>query len=364
MKTGSELFVRMIRHHVFDQINFNTLAILFCLMAVVEGFRSLGYVDRLAVWFVKLSGKMKIMEMVMVFSCMIVAMLLTNDVALIILVPFTIQILTDLHRQDRIITTIVLETIAANLGGMATPIGNPQNLYLYQHYGMTLPEFFGILVPYVMTAVILLTVIIAVKKSSDPGQEQAGRKIEIRAGQDNGLTSTRRVVNTVVYLLLFVLSILTVLGFVKCAVTFLTVVCLVGLIDRKSLGKVNYGLLIKFIILFLVIGNIAGLPAISGRLKNMVEGNELWIGILLSQVISNVPAAIMLSGFTSNGGELLLAVDLGGLGTLIASMASMISLDYYSKMEGADRKKYLLVFTGYNLFFLAAMLLMHQFCFH
>ena len=127
---------KILEQYVVSQINFSTLAILFCLMGVVEGFRKLGYVDRIAVYFTRFSARIRLMEGVMILSCFVFAMFLTNDVALIVMVPFTIRLLEQMDREDLLIRIIVLETVAANIGGMGTPIGNPQNLYLYQYYDM------------------------------------------------------------------------------------------------------------------------------------------------------------------------------------------------------------------------------------
>ena len=168
-----------------------------------------------------------------------------------------------------------------------------------------------------------------------------------------------KAVKTVIYVLLFVLCVLTVLGKVTFTVTFLSVAVTMLLIDRELLKNINYGLLFKFVCLFLLVGNIAAIPLIREELQSLVAGREFLTGILLSQVISNVPAAVMLSRFTTNGGMLLVAVDVGGLGTLIASMASMISFDFYLKSEGSSKRKYLLQFTGYNLLFLLMMVVVY-----
>lgn len=348
----------LLEKYVVSQINFSTLAILFCLMGVVEGLRKLGYIDRVAGHLKKFSDRIKWLESMMIFSCFIFALFLTNDVALIIIVPFTIQILEEIGREDLLIRIIVLETIAANIGGMGTPIGNPQNLYLYQYYDMHLTGFFRQVLPYTGTALILLLLLILGGKR----QETQGSVKNRSVGHTGKEKAREKVAKTVIYLLLFCLCILTVLGKIAYTVTFLTVALTMLFLDRELLKNINYGLLLKFIGLFLLVGNIAAIPLIREKLQYLVVGREFLTGILLSQVISNVPAAVMLSRFTTNGELLLVAVDVGGLGTLIASMASMISFDYYLKKEGSSKRKYLLQFTVYNLLFLLAMIVVYLLC--
>ena len=168
-------------------------------------------------------------------------------------------------------------------------------------------------------------------------------------------------IKTVLYLFLFILCILTVLDRISYAITFFTVMVAMLLVDRGLLKNINYGLLLKFVGLFLLVGNIAAIPFIREQLQELVVGREFLTGILLSQFISNVPAAVMLSRFTANGKLLLVAGDVGGLGTLIASMASMISFDFYLKRKGSQKRKYLFMFTGYNLLFLMVMIVVYLF---
>lgn len=336
--------------HIILQINFETLAILFCLMGIVAGFSKLGYIDLLSAKLVKLAGSYKTLQGMLVFMCFFISMLVTNDVALIIIVPFTIKILEE-GKDKSLIKIIVLETIAANLGSMATPIGNPQNLYLYQFYNMDLSEFFKTMFPYIILSMILLLVILISDKSK---LEIKDIKVSIKRDGNNYI----RYIKTIIYTILFILSICVVLGITNYILCLSVVVVCMFLCDKSVFKDINYGLLIKFIILFLLVGNVATIPFINEQLKNIVLGNEFIIGILLSQFISNVPAAIMLSKFTNNGTCLLLGVDIGGLGTLIASMASMISFDFYVKTKNSEKGKYIKQFSLYNgIFFVAVIVL-------
>lgn len=345
--------MEFIDKYIISQIDFGTLAILFCLMGVVAGFNKLGYLDLLSNKLVKIAGSFKVLQGTLVFVCFFISMFVTNDVALIIIVPFTIQITAKLVKKEALIKIIVLETIAANMGSMVTPIGNPQNLYLYQYYDLNLSVFAKIIMPYAILSAVLLLVIIMIDKT----------KVEIVGIEENYNRTVRekkidKVVKTLIYTILFVLSILTVLDVVNYLVCFGAVVLCMLIFDRSLFKEINYSLLIKFIVLFLIVGNLAEISWISGKLEKIVVGNEFMVSVLLSQCLSNVPTAIMLSKFTANGTELMLGVDVAGLGTLIASMASMISYDFYAKTNDADKKRYVLSFTGYNIIFLIAMLIL------
>ena len=347
--------MEFLNKYILEQIDFGTLAILFCLMGVVEGFNKLGYLNLLSNKLVSIAGRYKVLKGTLVFVCFFLSMFVTNDVALIIIVPFTIQIVSKVVECKELIKIIVLETIAANLGSMVTPIGNPQNLYLYQYYDLSLSVFAKVIMPYALLAAVIIFVFVILDRTN---VEIKSIKVEDNCNDSSSDNKKGKVIKTVIYSILFILSILTVLDVIHYAICFLIVVVCMILCDRSLFKGINYGLLIKFIILFLIVGNLAEIPVINAKLKRVVVGNEFISGIILSQFLSNMPTAIMLSKFTKNGTELLLGVDIGGLGTLIASMASMISYDYYIKVESADKKKYILRFTGYSIIFLIGMLLL------
>lgn len=341
-----------IYRHTIEHINFSTLAILFCLMAVVEGFQKLGYIDLVAGFVTKKAKSIKLLTMYLCISCFILSMFVTNDVALIIIVPFTINIINKLKiSKGKIIEIIVLETIAANMGSMATPVGNPQNLYLYGEYNMNLLSFYKTIGIYSVVAFCLLIIIINLISKKDNVSNNSA--IEAR----DVIFDRLIIFKTIIYLLLFIISVLSVLGVIKYYIAFVIVVISVLILDKDIIKKINFGLLFKFIVLFLIVGNIADISFISKALSSLVKGNEFVLGIVLSQFVSNVPAAIMLSEFTTNGYELMLAVDIGGLGTLIASMASVISMDFYMKCDDANKKEYIIKFTLYNILFLVVMIL-------
>ncbi len=347
-----ELFVY---RHIIDKIDIGTLAILFCLMAVAAGFDSLGYFERAASKLIQKANTLRLLMLSVVLSAFFLSMLVTNDVGLIIMVPFTIQVFHAVERNDKLIKGIVLETIAANLGSMFTPIGNPQNVYLYQYYHMDIRDFLQRVFPYALTAAVLLTILVMCDL-----QGGAAVRIQKNFGKQEYCSVKRRRYLTAVYLFLFLVCICAVMDVIHYGIMLAVVAVGLLVVNRRLFRAVNYALLGKFILLFVLVGNLADISWIGKHLQSLVSGNEFFAGIALSQFLSNVPTAIILSKFTSNGLELLAGVNAGGLGTLIASMASVISLEYYRKTKTAQRGKYLAAFTAYNVMFLVFFILLHH----
>jgi len=277
-------------------------------------------------------------------------MFITNDVALITFVPFTIDVLVMAALEKYLIRIIVLETIASNLGSMLTPIGNPQNLYLFSLSGMGLGDFISLMLPYTLISLVglLAACVILIDKKS----------VEEKVQLQSTLTEAGKK-KTIVYLLLFLFALTSVIRIISVYVVGLVILVVVFLIDRKILRKPDYALLFTFVFLFVFIGNMKRIPQINFWLRGIIQGNELITSVLASQVISNVPAAILLSGFTDNISALIVGTNLGGLGTIIASMASLISFKYYGSTEGKKNAVYLGVFTLLNLIFLAILLILH-----
>ncbi len=326
-----------------EYIDFKTLSLLFSLMAVTAGLNKMGVFSLLAEKLLRYVKRFSSLSVVLCLLCFFSSMLITNDVALITFVPFTLIILNLIGRKDKAIILITLETVAANLGSMATPIGNPQNLYLFSKYEMSMGDFLSAIIPYALLSLLLIIAL-----SLFTGKE----KVEI----ENKKTEFRFDVKIVIYSILFIAALLSVFRVVHFLVLLgITVVCLV-VFDRKTFKNIDYSLLLTFVFLFVFIGNLGNIPAVSNFLRSIVVNREIAVGVISSQVFSNVPAAILLSNFTDNVKDLLIGVNLGGLGTLIASMASLISFKLVAK-EGIDVKKYILVFTLVNIAFLGINLL-------
>lgn len=348
-----------------EYIDFRTLALLFCLMAVMAGLQKLGVFTTIAgklLAYVKSVGSL---ILVLMLLCFVSSMFITNDVALITFVPFTFTVLgmmDDRIRYKLAIPVVVMQTIAANLGSMLTPIGNPQNLYLYGQSGMALKDFLMLMLPYTLLSLVLLVIwgYVQGRRITDAESGFSMDKLDVSAEQAGQTAkSSLGVGKLVVYLVLFVLCLLTVARLLPYGVVLGIVVLVLLVMDRDVLRKVDYGLLLTFIGFFVFIGNMGRVPAFSHFLEQMIQGREVLTCVVSSQVISNVPAALLLSGFTKEYPALIVGTNLGGLGTLIASMASLISFKYIGKEMRDKKAAYLLHFTIGNLLFLAVLLGYH-----
>lgn len=328
-----------------NYIDFRTLALLFCLMTVMTGFNRIGLFKILAESLLEKIRTVRGLVLILMLLCFFSSMIITNDVALITFVPFTITVLKLAGQKKKMILTVSLETAAANLGSMLTPIGNPQNLYLYSAYDMKITDFFSAILPYAVLSLVILLIIAFLSG-----------KAEIKLGN----YGERLFINSklmILYLVLFGVSLLGVFRILDFRVLLIVTVISVLLFDIKSIVKVDYSLLLTFVFLFIFIGNLGRMPGINEWLSSIVKENEVIIGVLTSQVFSNVPAAILLSEFTQNAQSLLIGVNLGGLGTLIASMASLISFKYIQK-EDIKKSEYIFMFTVINIVLLTLNLLL------
>lgn len=321
-------------------IDFRVLSLLFSLMAVVAGLQKILVFRRIGN---SLLGRLKStrpLYLLLVYLCFFSSMFLTNDVALITFVPFAILLLPMVDKTEKLIVVVVLQTIAANLGSMLTPLGNPQNLYLYTVSGMNLVEFVMMMLPLWLLSLVLVTLPILVMKNEPITNVEASR-----------LPARRRDFEFI-YGLLFLLCLLTVVDVLPYQILLAVIILVIFISDRSVLGSVDYMLLLTFVCFFLFIYNMKQIPEVVAWLSSIVEGRVFLVGVLTSQIISNVPAALLLSGFTNDFKALTLAVDAGGLGTLIASLASLISFKLYSSYTGAKKGKYFAVFTIYNIIYL------------
>lgn len=329
-------------------IDCKVLVLLFCLMAVVCGFRELGVFKTMAEF---LLGKVKTYRQllaVLLFLCFFTAMLITNDVALITFVPFTVMILQMIGRTEKLACVVVLQTIAANLGSMFTPIGNPQNLYIYERAQMNMGSFLLVMLPLTAASFLLLLLFCLFSKSKVI-------ELKLEPGEKADRTPKEKVCFAL-YTVLFVLSILTVLRLLHYGILLAATLLVILLFKRELLKQVDYSLLITFVGFFIFIGNIGRIEAFRSFLERIITGRELLLGFLSSQVMSNLPATVLLSEFTRDWAALLWGVNIGGLGTLIASMASVISFKLYGSVPEMSKGRYLALFTGYSLIFAAVLL--------
>lgn len=327
-----------------EYIDLRVLSLLFCLMLVVEGMQTIGTFSFLGQKLLSHARNTRFIAFVLIALCFLSSMFITNDVALITFVPFAVMILAMTGQNKLLIPVIVLQTIAANLGSMLTPIGNPQNLYLYSFFNISFWQFILHMLPLTLASAFMLGLAVLFIKNEPLALPENQNKTRI--------SSMPRLV---VYSLLFLVCLFCVLHVLPYPLMLAVVFLVILVCDKKLLIKADYFLLLTFICFFIFIGNMQHIPAVSDLLSRLISGRELLLGILLSQFISNVPAAILLSGFTTNSAALLCGVNIGGLGTLIASLASVISYRCYSATNQADTGKYMLIFTIYNIIFLVVL---------
>ena len=325
-------------------INWSVLATLFCLMAVTAGLRQTGLFEFLSDRFIKSGLSGRFLALVLIAVCFFASALITNDVVLITFVPFTISLFG--HGRN-LIRIIVMETVAANLGSLTTPVGNPQNLFLYSYYSLDFGRFLSVTLPLGGVCLILVAVCsLLLVRGSDKIESSASAKIR------------PPVFPLCRYCALFLLCILVVLKVLDWKICLgVSVLCLF-LFDRPLFSRVDYSLIVSFFCFFIFVGNLARIGPVDILIHEVLMGHVLLVSALASQCISNVPAAALLASFTDDWKSLLLGVNIGGLGTLIASMASLISYRFYSVSENAERGRYLAVFSAVNFSLLALLLLL------
>ena len=323
-------------------IDWDTLAMLFSLMAVMKGFQKLGLFTYLGNRLLKRTATSWRMVFVLVFLPFVLSMVITNDVSLITFVPFGLIVLRMIGQEKMAVPMVVLQTVAANLGSMMTPMGNPQNLYLYAKSGMTFGQLCGLMLPYVVASAICLVVLVSFTKSVPVH----GVAVE------TGLGKPKALVCCAIGFGLCLLGIFNIIP--PLAIAAVTLVFLL-FTDRKLLASVDYSLLGTFVAFFIFVGNLGNISIFQNFLASLLKHNVVLVSVLASQVTSNVPAALLLSGFTDHWRDLIVGCNLGGLGTLIASMASLISYKFVVKDYPEQKRHYLLWFTLCNVALLAVL---------
>ena len=320
-------------------------------MSVMAGLQKSGLFQYVAQALLSRVRKAWQLVLILVLLCFFSSMLVTNDVALITFVPFTLIVLGMIGPEAKgqlMIPVVVLQTIAANLGSMLTPIGNPQNLYLYGKAGLSLGEFVLLMLPYAAVALVVILAWSLIQSRAYHGP------VQVSFTEDAEISGSK--VQLAAYAVLFAFALLTVARVVPYRVTLGVTIAALLVMDRSIFGRVDYSLLLTFVGFFIFIGNIGRIPAFSQMLQQIVSGHEILAGVAASQVISNVPAALLLSGFTENLSALIIGVNLGGLGTLIASMASLISYKLIAREESQVKGAYFRYFTVANVCFLVVLL--------
>lgn len=359
-------------------IDWHTLALLFSLMSVVAGLRFLGVFRLLGEWVVAHTKTKAMIAFSLVGLSFVCSMVITNDVSLITFVPFAIVIMHQAKMDWYMGPVVALMTVAANLGSMLLPMGNPQNLYLFQVSGFDFASFVSLMAPYTaVSAVLLLAALVmlfrrGMRDARDAHSVQNANSIHNIHSETNTkhvvadhasksrvtrhIPSKRKMGKALVYGVLFLVCLAAVLDVVNVFAVCVLVFVVVLVMDAKTLLRVDYGLLCTFVALFVFVGNMGRIPVIHDGIAQLVGIAPVVASALLSQIISNVPAALLLSGFTDQWQALIIGTNIGGLGTLIASMASIISFKLITTEGLVSRSAYLRTFTLYNVVFLFILL--------
>lgn len=322
--------------------NWQTLATLFCTLAVVCAFAHIHVFEIISRNIVRKLHTLRNATIGIVFITFIGSMILANDMALLTFLPLGYYVLKSTDNKEAMAFTFIMQNIAANLGGMVTPFGNPQNLYLYAYYNIGNAEFVKIMLPSFLVATALIIICCLFVKNTPLTLKQEK-------------TYTLNVRLTVIYSILFIASILIVFRIVPYTIGTIVIALSLLFFDKRALKEVNYPLLLTFCVFFVFSGNLARIPAVNDFFSWLLPKNTLLFGILSCQVISNVPSAVLLSHFTTDYAALLPAVNIGGLGTIIASLASLITISEYRLHNPQGLKKYMVQFTAINVGFLVVL---------
>ncbi len=324
--------------------DFKTLTCLFCVLAVVCALRNIRFFTCLARTIVKRFCTVRSASTALIIITFVGSMLIANDMALLTFLPLGYIVLTETHKEKHMAFVFIMQNIAANLGGMLTPFGNPQNLYLYSFFNIPTAEFTAIMAPPFAAAVVLiLACCMALPRET----------LEVSFSDEIVLPKKR----TAGYLVLFALSIVIVFHIIPYWVGLIVIPLCLWFADRDALGKVDYALLGTFCAFFVFSGNMSRIPAVRELFSFLLEQNTMLFSALSCQCISNVPTAILMSQFTDNYKALLYGVNIGGAGTLIASLASLITYTEYMKHNPGKSKSYILLFSALNFGFFSALLL-------
>lgn len=329
-------------------IDLRTIGMLFSLMVIMAGLTRLGVFAVACQRLLAVARSPRRLSLALTLLAFFSSMLITNDVALVTFVPLALLALRPLGSERLTCFTVVMMTVAANLGSMFTPVGNPQNLYLYSVSHLSLADFLLLMLPYTLAALVMLVLVVFAFAPVPAGSPEAVAP----QGTARRISATR----VVPWAVVFACALLSVARVLPFQVTVVASVAVGLAVDRGAILHVDYALLATFIAFFIFVGNMGRIEAVDALIARVVGGHELAVSVIASQVLSNVPAAILLSGFTSSWAALIVGTNLGGLGTLIASMASLISYKQVALALPRAKGRYLALFTAWNLAFLAVLL--------
>lgn len=340
----STSFIVPIDKEYLGYFDYKTLTCLFCVLAVVCALKNINFFYMLAKKVVQLFKTARMSVLALVYITFIGSMLIANDMALLTFLPLGYFVLTTTNKEKYMAFTFIMQNIAANLGGMLTPFGNPQNLYLYSKFQIPNLEFVSIMLPSFLISVLLITICCLIFVKSEP----------LKINDEKIVLNPTR---TIIYLMLFALSIAIVFRGIPYWVGLIVIPIFLFFMDKKALKMVDYPLLLTFVFFFIFAGNMSRIDLIHEFFNRLLTESTLLSSVLSCQFISNVPSAILLSQFTNNYADLLVGVNIGGTGTLIASLASLITFKEYIKHNPDKMKKYIIQFSLFNFAFLFILII-------
>lgn len=332
----------------FEYFDIKTLICLFCTLAVVCAFKNVNFFYILAQRIIMIFKTTRGCILVLVYITFIGSMLLANDMALLTFLPLGYFVLHTTKKENYMAFTFIMQNIAANLGGCLTPFGNPQNLYLYSFFNISNNEFVKIMLPTFIISVLLITVCCLFIKDEP-----------VKLSTEKATFDKK----SIVYGILFLICILMIFRLIPPIVCLIIVLLVLFFIDRKAIRDVDYALLLTFVFFFIFAGNVSCISTVRNVIEPLLQKNTLLFSSLSCQFISNVPSAILLSQFTDNYADLLVGVNIGGAGTLIASLASLITFKEYTQHNNDKKLKYIGLFSIFNFSFLSILLLLNMFVF-
>lgn len=331
-------FIVPVDSEYLGYFDYKTLACLFCVLAVVCALKDVNFFYILAEKVVQHFKNLRVCVLALVYITFIGSMLIANDMALLTFLPLGYFVLSSTGKQKYMAYVFILQNIAANLGGMLTPFGNPQNLYLYTKFEIPNLEFMEIMAPPFVAAIAIITVCCLILPAEKLSLDDTPPKLDVK--------------RTAFYLVLFALSIAIVFRGVPYQIGLVVIFIALMIADRHALASVDYPLLLTFVFFFIFAGNMARIQPVVTLLSGLLDKSTLLFSIISCQFISNVPSAILLSGFTDNYADLLVGVNIGGVGTIIASLASLITFREYHKHNPKKTLRYLAEFSLLNFGFL------------
>ncbi len=323
-------------------VDLKTMCCLFGTLAVVCALKNIRFFAILASRIILIAGNSRTAAVTLVFITFFGSMLIANDMALITFLPLGYYVFSTTGERKEVATVFILQNIAANLGGMLTPFGNPQNLYMYAKYSIPTGEFMRIMAaPFAVALIMIIGCCFLIPKHSMKIIDTGDTKMPVH--------------RTIIYLILFAITILMVFRIIPYWLAIAIVLLALIILDRKAIKMVDYGLLFTFVCFFIFAGNMGRMEPVKRFFSYLLNLNPLITSVFSCQVISNVPSAILLSQFTENYTPLLLGVNIGGAGTLIASLASLITFGEYNKHYPGSAKEYILRFSAYNFSFVIVL---------